>query len=176
MGRYGTAAAGMLAAGAAAFAAGCSGQAEAGTAYASDYANHRHLKVVGYPAVDTLQLTQQAVWRMADGETERLAALAGPDGSADEHRATAANWVAAFGRGARGEVTAEFYDAGEDRQTVVLYFHDTGQVKDFRMRLAGHAGADGMRLSMREADPGQASAAPTWAPSAPGAGDSGRIG
>ncbi|GAA5021780.1 hypothetical protein [Kitasatospora paranensis] len=156
--------------------AGCSGPSDRELEYAADYAGHPHLKVVGYPAADTLAVAQQVVWRLGDGEAGRLASMATSDGTADEHRATAANWVNAFGLGARGEVTADFYDAGEDRQTVVLYFHATGQVKDITMRLDGTAGEDGMRLAMREPDPGRAAAAPTWAPAVPGSGGSGRIG
>ncbi|MFJ4186893.1 hypothetical protein [Kitasatospora sp. NPDC089509] len=142
--------------------------ADDGLDYVNDYVGHPPLRVVGYPSTGTLELTQRIVWRLADGSSGALAGLATSDGSAREALATAGNWVAAFGAGARGAVTADFYDEGSVRQTVVLYFHDTGLRKQLTLRLDGPAGADGWKVLLREPDPEKAAAPPTWAPATPG--------
>ncbi|MEV6978261.1 hypothetical protein [Kitasatospora sp. NPDC093806] len=136
--------------------------------YADDYARHEPLRVVGYPSVGSLRLTQEVVWRLADGSSGELADLATSDGSAAEAKATAANWVRSFQQGATGPVAAEFHDEGSVRQTVVLYFERTGQVKQLNLRLDGNAGSDGWRVQLREPDPKVAAAPPTWAPATPG--------
>ncbi|WP_374778566.1 hypothetical protein OG756_07005 [Streptomyces sp. NBC_01310] len=83
-------------------------------------------------------------------------------------RATAQNWIQAFGKGAGGKVTAEFYDEGSVRQLVVVYFHDTAQTKAFLVHITGHTGEDGWRVSMREPDPAEATAVAPWVPKKPG--------
>ncbi|MEJ8645414.1 hypothetical protein WKI68_37740 [Streptomyces sp. MS1.HAVA.3] len=108
-----------------------------------------------------MEITQQVVWRIADGKAGELAAL----GSDGEHRKTAENWIAAFGKGARGKVTAEFYDEGSTRQEVVLYFHDTSQIKELQVRTVGE---DGWRVVMGEPDPEEAVAVYPWVPKKPG--------
>ncbi|MFF4819116.1 hypothetical protein ACFY2K_31580 [Kitasatospora sp. NPDC001309] len=143
--------------------------ADDGLDYVNDYASHEPLRVVGYPSTGTLHLTQQIVWRLADGSEGSLATMATSDGSGAEARSTAANWVRTFREGAQGPVTAEFHGEGEVRQSVVLYFGRTRQVKQFRLRLDGNGGADGWRVLMRETDPQEAAAPPTWAPASPGA-------
>ncbi|MEV7598204.1 hypothetical protein AB0O91_12585 [Kitasatospora sp. NPDC089797] len=137
--------------------------------YAGDYAAHEPLRTVGYPSTGSLRLTQEIVWRLADGSEGALVAMATSDGSGAEARSTAANWVASFREGARGPVTAEFHGEGSVRQSVVLYFERTRQVKQLRLRLDGNGGADGWRVLMRETDPQEAAAPPTWAPTTPGA-------
>lgn len=137
--------------------------------YATDYANHEPLGVVGYPTADSLKVTQNLVWRLADGRTDELESLAADaDGAKGEVEKTAQNWIQAFQKGAGGKVTAEFYDEGSVRQFVVVYFHDTAQVKGFSVRLTGSTGEGGWRVDMREPDPKEASAAPDWVPKTPG--------
>ncbi|MCX4819951.1 hypothetical protein OG883_08540 [Streptomyces sp. NBC_01142] len=130
--------------------------------YQSDYSNHEPLHVVGYPSTGSLDMVQQAVWRLADGDAEALAALAVDDASAD---ATARNWVKAFGAAAKGEVTADFYDEGSVRQVVVLYFAKSGQIKEIEARIGED---DAWGLTLAETDPAEATAKPTWAPAKPG--------
>ncbi|MGW3327732.1 hypothetical protein [Streptomyces virginiae] len=145
------------------------GPDEAALRYATDYANHEPLGVVGYPTSDSLRITQQLVWRLADGKAEEVEALAAePDGARGDVERTARNWIRSFHEGAKGKVTAEFYDEGSVRQLVVVYFHDTGQTKSFMVLLTGRAGEDGWRVTMREPDPKEASAAPDWVPRTPG--------
>ncbi|MFJ4097594.1 hypothetical protein ACIPYS_39040 [Kitasatospora sp. NPDC089913] len=139
-----------------------------GLRYADDYAAHEPLRVVGYPSTGSLRLTQEVVWRLADGSRNGLAALATSDGSAAEADTTAANWVRSFQQGAQGPVTAEFHGEGSVRQSVVLYFERSGQVKQLKLRLDGNGGADGWRILLRETDPQEAAAPPTWAPATPG--------
>ncbi|MFI7358373.1 hypothetical protein ACIBTP_31175 [Streptomyces avidinii] len=138
---------------------GCSAGSDLG--YDDDYSQHEPLAVVGYPSRGTLEITQQVVWRIADAKAGELASL-GTDG---ELQKTAENWIAAFGGGARGKVTAEFYDSGSTRQVVVLYFHDTGQIKELQVRTAGE---DGWRVVMGEPDPKEAVAVYPWVPKTPG--------
>lgn len=130
--------------------------------YQSDYANHPPLHVVGYPSRGSLEVVQKAVWRLADGDADALASLAVDDGSAD---ATARNWVKAFGAGAQGEVTADFYDEGSTRQVVVLYFAKSGQIKEIEARIGED---DIWGLTLAEPEPSDAGAKPTWAPAKPG--------
>ncbi|MFD8888418.1 hypothetical protein ACFV0H_38925 [Streptomyces erythrochromogenes] len=144
---------------------------EDGLRYATDYSNHEPLGVVGYPTSDSLRITQELIWRLADGRTgelESLAADTDSDGAKSEAGKTAQNWIQAFGKGAGGKVTAEFYDEGSVRQFVVVYFHDTTQAKGFSVRLTGSTGEDGWRVDMREPDPKEAASAPDWVPSTPG--------
>ncbi|MDH6711390.1 hypothetical protein P3T27_008148 [Kitasatospora sp. MAA19] len=130
--------------------AGCSsGPSDAELAYVGDYAGHPHLRVTGYPVTGTLGLVQQAVWRLADGSADRLEKLAASEGSAAERRDTAAAWVRDYQQGAKGSVTADFGDDPANRQTVVLSFHGTGQVKELQLRLDGRDGGDGWRILMR---------------------------
>ncbi|MFJ7344414.1 hypothetical protein ACIQU3_29500 [Streptomyces sp. NPDC101110] len=130
--------------------------------YQTDYGNHRPLRVVGYPSTGSLETVQKAVWRLADGDTDGLAALAVDDKRAD---ATARNWVKAFGAAAREDVTADFYDEGSVRQVVVLYFTKGGRIKEIEARI----GEDGSwRLTLDEPDPAEATAKPDWAPPKPG--------
>ncbi|MDQ0718660.1 hypothetical protein QFZ55_008112 [Streptomyces luteogriseus] len=130
--------------------------------YQTDYSDHRPLKVVGYPSAGSLETVQKAVWRLADGDTDRLAALAVDDTQAD---ATARNWVKAFGAAAKEDVTADFYDEGSVRQVVVLYFAKSGQVKEIEARIGED---DSWGLTLAEPDPAEAQAKPTWAPPKPG--------
>ncbi|MFE9773473.1 hypothetical protein ACFYOV_17665 [Streptomyces sp. NPDC005931] len=130
--------------------------------YQTDYSNHRPLRVVGYPSTGSLETVQRAVWCLADGDTEGLAALAVDGTHAD---ATARNWVEAFGTAAEGDVTADFYDDGLARQVVVLYFARSGQVKEIEARI-GEDGSWGLTLA--EPDPAEATAKPAWAPPEPG--------
>ncbi|MEU4124002.1 MULTISPECIES: hypothetical protein [Streptomyces] len=138
---------------------GCSAGSDLG--YDDDYSQHEPLAVVGYPSRGTLEITQRVVWGIADGKAGELAAL-GTDG---EPRKTAENWIAAFGQGARGKVTADFYDSGSTRQVVVLYFHDTSQIKELQVRTVGD---DGWRVVMGQPDPEDATAAYPWVPKKPG--------
>lgn len=131
--------------------------------YQSDYSAHEPLHVVGYPSRGSLDTVQKAVWRLADGDVEGLADLAVDDTDAE---ATARNWVKAFGAAAEGEVTADFYDEGSVRQVVVLYFADSGQIKEIEARIGED---DSWGLTLAEPDPAEASAKPTWAPTEPGA-------
>ncbi|WAU79543.1 hypothetical protein O1Q96_07165 [Streptomyces sp. Qhu-G9] len=132
------------------------------SAYQSDYTGHEPLHVVGYPSTGSLGVVQKAVWLLADGDTDALADLAAEDGSAEE---TARNWVKTFGKGAEGEVTADFYDEGSTRQTVVLYFATSRQTKEITARLGED---DAWRIVLDEPDPKDASAKPDWAPAEPG--------
>ncbi|MFJ8014978.1 hypothetical protein [Streptomyces sp. NPDC096339] len=137
--------------------------------YATDYGNHHPLAVVGYPSTGSLGIAQQVVWRIADGEADALAALAyGKQDVDGESVKTADNWIKAFGKGAAGKVTAEFYDEGSVRQEVVLYFHDTGQIKQVQVVGKGSDGRDDWKVIMAEPDPVGAAAAPGWAPKTPG--------
>ncbi|NED22188.1 hypothetical protein G3I31_29775 [Streptomyces sp. SID9913] len=131
--------------------------------YQSDYSSHRPLRVVGYPSTGSLRTVQEAVWRLADGDVEGLAALAVDD---DTHAtSTARNWVRAFGSAAQGDVTADFYDDGLVRQVVVLYFARSGLTKEIEVRV-GEVGTWGLTLA--EPDPADATVTPTWAPPTPG--------
>lgn len=130
--------------------------------YQADYSDHRPLRVVGFPSAGSLETVQKAVWRLADGDTDGLAALAVDDTQAD---ATARNWVKVFGAAAEEEVTADFYDEGSVRQVVVLYFAGSGQIKEIEARI-GEDGSWGLTLA--EPDPSEAAAEPTWAPPKPG--------
>ncbi|MET8136513.1 hypothetical protein ABZV24_32055 [Streptomyces sp. NPDC005251] len=141
---------------------GCTSHDEALT-YQTDYSNHRPLRVVGYPSTGSLETVQKAVWRLADGDVDGLAALAVDDTHAD---ATARNWVKAFGTAAKGDVAADFYDEGSVRQVVVLYFAKSGQIKEIEARIGEDDDAWGLTLA--EPDPAEATAKPTWAPSKPG--------
>ncbi|MFJ5267377.1 hypothetical protein [Streptomyces sp. NPDC088358] len=157
--------------------AGCSSaDGTADTRYARDYSGHEPLHVVGYPSAGSLGVTQQLVWRIADDSADRLAALATGDGGKDHARRTATNWIKAFGKGAGGKVTADFYDEGSERQTVVLYFHGTGQTKEFDVRLDGDAGENGWHVLMDEPSMKEAAAKPAWAPATPGGSGSTRNG
>lgn len=149
---------------------GCSdAPGEAEVRYASDYGGHEPLAVLGYPSTGTLRTAQEVVWRTADGNAGELAALAAPDTARDAVAATARNWVSAFGEGARGKVTAEFYDEGSKRQSVVLYFHATGQVKQIDIR-TGMGGEDrDWYVYMDQPEPAAATAVPSWIPKTPGA-------
>ncbi|WP_371521233.1 hypothetical protein [Kitasatospora sp. NBC_01300] len=133
---------------------GCSGgAAEAELAYKADYAAHPHLRVTGYPSTGTLGVVQQVVWRLAEGAEGRLAELGVSDGMSAsdgmDGAAASAAWVREFGRGAQGAVTADFQDDPAERQTVVLTFHDTGQVKELVLRPGGRDGGDGCRVVLR---------------------------
>ncbi|MFE3325406.1 hypothetical protein [Streptomyces sp. NPDC059176] len=145
----------------------CSLTDDAPSRYAQDYAEHEPLRVVGYPSSGSLQVVQQVVWRIADGDADALRALAGSDGTRSETQATAGAWIRHFRTGARGKVTADFYDEGGERQTVVLYFHGTSQRAAVDVRLDGVGGEDGWRVRMNAPDP--ARDLPDWVPAAPGA-------
>ncbi|MFJ2592513.1 hypothetical protein [Streptomyces erythrochromogenes] len=161
----------VLAAVPAAGALSACGADEDGLQYATDYAIHEPLGVVGFPTSDSLQVTQKVVWRLADGRAGALESLAAdPDdkGAKAETEKTAQNWIQAYRKGAGGKVTAGFYDEGSVRQLVVVYFHDTAQIKAFQVRLTGRTGGGGRRVTMREPDPKEASAVPDWVPITPG--------
>ncbi|MFJ3662090.1 hypothetical protein ACIPPM_16680 [Streptomyces sp. NPDC090119] len=151
-----------LAAGALLALSACTSDGSSGARYETDYSGHEPLRVFGYPSAGSLRAVQEVVWRLADGEAGELAKLATGDG---EPRPTAANWVKGFRAGARGRVSADFYDEASERQVVVLYFRDTGQVKELSLRVDGDSG---WRVLMDEADPEEAVRAPTWAPKEPG--------
>ncbi|THA86561.1 hypothetical protein [Streptomyces sp. A0592] len=139
--------------------------------YATDYSGHAPLGVVGYPTSDSLRVTQELVWRLADGRPGALESLAAdPDdkGAREEIEKTAQNWIRAYRQGAGGKVTAEFYDEGSVRQVVVVYFHDTAQIKVFQVRITGRTGEGGWRVTMREPDPKEDQGAPDWVPRTPG--------
>lgn len=140
-----------------------------GTSYEQAYADHEPLHVVGYPSAGSLLAVQKLVWDIADGKTEDLRSLATSDSNKTEALKTAENWVKGFGAGARGKVTGDFYDGGSERQIVVLYFHDTHQVKDFTVRLDGDAGKEDWRILMKSTDFKDATHAPSWVPKEPGA-------
>ncbi|MFJ5776271.1 hypothetical protein [Streptomyces sp. NPDC093094] len=142
---------------------GCVSEGDPSLTYQTDYSNHRPLRVVGYPSTGSLETVQKAVWRLADGDADGLAALAVDDTDAD---ATARNWVEAFGAAAKGDVAADFYDEGSVRQVVVLYFAKTGQTKAIEARRGGEDDAWGLTLA--EPDPAEATEKPTWAPPKPG--------
>ncbi|MFE7094992.1 hypothetical protein [Streptomyces erythrochromogenes] len=138
--------------------------------YATDYSHHEPLGVVGFPTSDSLQVTQKLVWRLAEGRAGSLESLAAdPDdkGAKEEIEKTAQKWIQAYRKGAGGKVTAEFYDEGSVRQLVVVYFHDTAQIKAFLVHLTGPTGEGGWRVHMREPD-AQEAPAPDWVPRTPG--------
>ncbi|MEV6020737.1 hypothetical protein [Streptomyces sp. NPDC051997] len=141
---------------------GCTSNDDESLTYQTDYSSHRPLRVVGYPSAGSLETVQKAVWRLADGDADGLAALAVDATDAD---ATARNWVKAFGAAAGGEVTADFYDEGSVRQVVVLYFAKSGQIKEIEARTGDD---DSWGLTLAEPDLAEATAKPTWAPSKPG--------
>lgn len=161
--------AGLVSALALAVLTGCSAGYDAeDVQYAGDYSSHPPLAVVGYPSTGTLGITQQVVWRIADGKADELVSLGDPDQDKAATRKTAENWIAAFGKGARGRVTAEFYDEGSYRQMVVLYLHDTGQIKEINVRPVSDDYKDIYRVIMAEPDPGEATAVQPWLPKTPG--------
>ncbi|MFJ6783796.1 hypothetical protein [Streptomyces yangpuensis] len=148
---------------------GCSSEYDAADVeYAGDYSSHPPLAVVGYPSTGTLGITQQVVWRIADGEVGALAALTAHEEDRAGAERTAENWIAAFRKGAGGKVTAEFYDEGSYRQTVVLYLHATGQIKQIYVLPVAVRTKDVWRVSMREPDPAEATAVAPWIPKKPG--------
>ncbi|MER6317782.1 hypothetical protein ABT237_29075 [Streptomyces sp. NPDC001581] len=136
--------------------------------YAGDYSSHTPLAVVGYPSRDTLWITQRVVWRIADGKVGELAALGDDRQDKAATRKTAENWITAFRTGAAGKVTAEFYDEGSYRQTVVLYLHDTRQIKALHVLPVSVDRETTYRVSMAEPDPGEATAVAPWVPKTPG--------
>ena len=147
-----------LAAGALLTVTACSSD-DSTSAYQTDYTGYEPLHVVGYPSTGSLGVVQEAVWRLADGDTDALADLSVEDGPAEK---TARNWVESFGRAAKGEVTADFYDEGSTRQTVVLYFSaKSRQTKEITARIGDD---DTWGLVLNESDPKEASTGPTWAP------------
>ncbi|MFE2327487.1 hypothetical protein ACFXD5_26790 [Streptomyces sp. NPDC059385] len=135
--------------------------------YATGYGSHEPLAVVGYPTTGSLGITQEVVWRLADGNAGELARLADDKDSGSTGK-TAQNWITAFGKGARGKVTAEFYDEGSVRQTVVLYFHDTGQIKQIQVRATNGGNKDQWQVAMAEPDPKEAVVVLPWVPKEPG--------
>ncbi|WP_326592594.1 hypothetical protein [Streptomyces sp. NBC_01294] len=148
---------------------GCSREYDAeDVQYAGDYSSHPPLAVVGYPSTGTLGITQQVVWRIADGKADELASLANDAQDKGTTKKTAENWIAAFRKGAGGKVTAEFYDEGSYRQTVVLYLHDTGQIKEIHVLPGSTEYRDVWRVSMGEPDPAEATAVAPWVPKKPG--------
>ncbi|MFD9816077.1 hypothetical protein [Streptomyces sp. NPDC059080] len=149
---------------------GCDSNSD--TSYESAYANHEPLHVVGYPSTGSLRLTQELVWHIADGETDDLRSLATSDSSDAQSKKTAENWIKGFEEGARGKVTADFYDEASERQVVVLYFHDTKQVKEFSLRVDGKSDEEKWQVLMKETDLKDAKQKPTWAPKEPGGTDS----
>ncbi|THA30540.1 hypothetical protein [Streptomyces sp. A1547] len=148
---------------------GCSaaGDRESGVRYSEDFARHEPLTVQGQPSAGSLQLVQETVWRIADGDGGKLASLGSSDGTDNDRKQTAQNWIKEFREGAEGGVTADFYGSGIDRQAVVLYFHKTNQIKAINVRLDGNGGEDGWRLKMLEPDPTQVKAKPDWVPPVP---------
>ncbi|WP_151484985.1 hypothetical protein [Streptomyces albicerus] len=68
-------------------------------------------------------------------------------------------------KAAKGEVTADFYDEGSTRQTVVLYFAKSRQTKEITARIGED---DAWGIVLNEPDPKEASAGPDWAPAEPG--------
>ncbi|MET8408628.1 hypothetical protein ABZV34_11085 [Streptomyces sp. NPDC005195] len=111
---------------------------------------------------------QKLAWDIADGTTDELRKLATSDSGETDAGKTAERWIKGFGAGARGGVTGDFYDGGSERQVVVLYFHDTRQVKEFTVRLDGDAGKEDWRVLMKSTDFKDATHAPSWAPKEPG--------
>ncbi|KOU15685.1 hypothetical protein [Streptomyces sp. WM6368] len=149
----------------------CSGDVASEEAnYTGDYSSHPPLKVVGYPSTGSLGITQQVVWRIADGKADELASLTSDDRGEGVAEKTAKNWIDAFRKGAGGQVTAEFYDEGSYRQTVVLYLHGTGQIKEIHVRPVRLEGEDKevWGVNMAEPDPGEATAVRPWVPKTPG--------
>ncbi|MDX6758635.1 MULTISPECIES: hypothetical protein [Streptomyces] len=139
-----------------------------GAEYTGDYSRHRPLAVIGYPSIGSLGITQQVVWRIADGDADGLAALVSDEQAEGVVEKTAQNWITAFRKGAGGKVTAEFYDEGSYRQTVVLYLHDTGQIKELYVRPVWMDERDVWRVRMAEPDPAEATAVAPWVPKKPG--------
>lgn len=139
-----------------------------GASYEQAYADHEPLHVVGYPSTGSLLVVQKLVWDIADSKTDELCKMATSDSGEAEAQKTAENWIKAFGAGARGKVSGDFYDGGSERQVVVLYFHDTHQVKEFTVRLDGDAGKEDWRILMKSPDFKDATHAPSWAPKEPG--------
>ncbi|CAM5529609.1 hypothetical protein GCM10010343_67460 [Streptomyces avidinii] len=147
----------------------CSGDVTSEEAdYIGDYSSHPPLKVVGYPSTGSLGITQQVVWRIADGKAEELALLASDERGEGVAEKTAKNWIDAFRKGAGGPVTAEFYDEGSYRQTVVLYLHGSGQIKEIYVRAARVADKEAWGVNLAEPDPGEATAVGPWVPKTPG--------
>ncbi|MFK0252917.1 hypothetical protein [Streptomyces sp. NPDC090445] len=126
------------------------GAAEADVRYAEDFDRHEPLLVQGYPTDGSLRLVQQVVWRIADGEPDRLEELAGSDAPPQERAGTARRWIAEFRKGAGGKATAVFCEPGEVHQGVVLRFPGTGQAKVLHVRRDGIGGEDGWRVRMNE--------------------------
>lgn len=151
----------------------CSAEIDAeGNDYAGNYSRHQPLAVVGYPSTGSLGITQEVVWRIADGDVDGLASLVSDKQGEDIPEKTAENWVNAFRKGAGGSVTAEFYDEGSYRQTVVLYLHNTGQIKELYVRAVLVDHEEAWLVRMAEADPAEATAVEPWIPKTPGELDS----
>ncbi|MGW6575464.1 hypothetical protein ACWGAN_25345 [Streptomyces sp. NPDC054945] len=147
----------------------CSAENDAeGNDYVGDYGRHQPLAVLGYPSTGSLGITQQVVWRIADGDVDGLASLVSDKQGEDIPEKTAENWVTAFRKGAGGQVTAEFYDEGSYRQTVVLYLRDTGQIKEIYVRAVLLDGEEVWRVGMAEPGPAEATAVAPWIPRTPG--------
>lgn len=100
--------------------------------YQTDYVGHRPLRVTGHPSTGSLETVQQVVWRLADGDVDGLAALHTEGGDA---RPEARDWVQAYGRAARAEVTADFLDEGSVRQDVVLHFAGPRRTQELTVRI-----------------------------------------
>ncbi|MET9604253.1 hypothetical protein ABZZ17_04200 [Streptomyces sp. NPDC006512] len=148
---------------------GCSPVDETPIGRTSGHGTYRPLAVVGYPSPQTLDIVQEVVGRIADEDPGELTFLAGDRAGTAQARATAENWVEAFGDGARGRVTADFYDEGSKRQLVVLYFHNTRQIKAITVSSYGNAERGGWRAEMDEPGPEEAAAPPApWIPAEPG--------
>ncbi|MEV7525164.1 hypothetical protein [Streptomyces sp. NPDC091371] len=147
---------------------GCSEYDADDVRYATGYGSHHPLAVVGYPTTGSLGITQEVVWQIADGNAGELAGLAYHKEDAGPPEKTAENWISAFGKGARGKVTAEFYDEGSVRQAVVLYFHDTGQIKQIQVVARNGGNKDSWGVVMAEPDPKAAVAVLPWIPKNPG--------
>ncbi|MGW7329538.1 hypothetical protein ACWGIU_13280 [Streptomyces sp. NPDC054840] len=139
-----------------------------GNDYAGDYSRHQPLAVVGYPSTGSLGVTQEVVWRIADGDVDQLASLVSDKQGENIPEKTAKNWIDAFRKGADGQVTAEFYEDGSYRQTVVLYLHNTGQVKELYVRPVLVDRKEVWRVRMSEPDPAEATAVGPWIPRTPG--------
>ncbi|MFE7187717.1 hypothetical protein [Streptomyces erythrochromogenes] len=147
---------------------GCSSEYDADDVrYATGYGAHEPLAVLGYPSTGSLGITQEVVWQLADGNAGELASLSDDQDKATPEK-TAENWIAAFRKGAGGKVTAEFYDEGSVRQTVVLYFHDTGQIKQIQVLAIDGGNKDRWRVVMAEPDPTEAVTTLPWVPKRPG--------
>ncbi|MFJ2846052.1 hypothetical protein ACIPD2_31080 [Streptomyces griseofuscus] len=85
--------------------------------YLTDYSNHRPLRVTGHPSTDSLEAVQKVVWRLADGDVEGLAA---------------------YGKAARGEVSADFEEDFAVRQSVVLHFTGPSRTEEITARPGPH--------------------------------------